>query len=91
MELEVVTLGENGVTEDDILVHDEQNRTLAFLLAQLEYPAFPVVFGVLYCNPAESYDQSVLQQQKSAKDAKGSGDMDALLRSGHTWQVDDAE
>ncbi|MEJ2237525.1 MAG: 2-oxoacid:ferredoxin oxidoreductase subunit beta, partial [Gemmatimonadales bacterium] len=31
LEIEVATIGENGVTEDDILVHDETNRNLAVL------------------------------------------------------------
>ncbi|MGB1548425.1 MAG: 2-oxoacid:ferredoxin oxidoreductase subunit beta, partial [Alphaproteobacteria bacterium] len=43
--LEVVTIGENGVEEADILVHDETNRTLAALLAAMQPPAFPIAIG----------------------------------------------
>ena len=86
IELETVTVGEDGITEDDILVHDETNRVLAGLLGDLR-PPFPVAIGVLYCNPAvESYEESVHAQVAHAKASKGVGDFNALLRSGHTWE-----
>ncbi len=84
--LEVVTIGEDGVTEDDILVHDETSRHMAFMLCELEAPDFPVVCGVIYCNPAESYNESVHYQIEQAKAAK-KADLNALLRSGRTWEV----
>ncbi|MCA9687113.1 MAG: 2-oxoacid:ferredoxin oxidoreductase subunit beta, partial [Myxococcales bacterium] len=87
LELEVVTIGQDGITEADILVHDETNRAQAFLLGGLEPPHFPITLGVLYRNPAPSYDASVLAQVEQAQ-AKGPGNLDALLRSGHTWQVE---
>ncbi len=84
LELEVVTVGENGVRDEDILVHDETNRPLAFLLAQLETPT---VFGVLYCEDAPAYDAAVHAQLEQAVAARGAGDLAALLASGHTWTV----
>ena len=85
-ELEAVTIGEDGVTEDDILVHDETNRVLASLLVAMKPPSMPVALGVIYCDPAPSYEQAVKDQVEAAK-AKGLGDMDTLLRSGSTWTV----
>jgi len=83
LELEIVTLGEGGVTAADILVHDETNRPLAMLLARLE-PPFPTAMGVLYCNPTESYEHEVYAQKGAAQ---GKGDLDALLNSERTWEV----
>jgi 2-oxoglutarate ferredoxin oxidoreductase subunit beta len=86
-EVEVVTIGEDDITEDDILVHDEKNKVLATLLAGMQGPYFPVAIGVLYCDPAPSYEneiQGVLDKAQS----KTGGDLNALLRSGHTWEVD---
>ena len=83
LELEIVTLGEGGVTAADILVHDETNRPLAMLLARLE-PPFPTAMGVLYCNPTESYEHDVYAQTGAAQ---GKGDLDALLNSERTWEV----
>jgi len=88
LELEVVTIGEDGVTEADILVHDETSRPMAFLLASMEPPEFPMALGVLLRQPAPPYDASVLAQVEEAKAQRGPGDIDALLRSGHTWTVE---
>lgn len=86
--VEIVTLGEHGITLADVTVHDESNRTMAFLLAQLLPPAFPMAFGVLYCDPAPSYEAAVHEQNAGALRKQGAGDIDALLRSGHTWTVE---
>ena len=85
--LEAVTLGEGGVTEADLLVHDETNRIQAQMLAAMEPPAFPVALGVLYSNPGASYEAEVRTQREAAKASKGAGDLKALLHSGHTWVV----
>jgi len=72
LELEIVP------TAPDVLVHDETNRPLAQLLAALE-PTFPVAMGVLYCNPATSYEREVVVET--------GGSLDALLNSERTWEV----
>lgn len=86
-ELEAVTLGENGITEDDILVHDETNRVLAGLLVAMKPPEMPVALGVIYCDPATPYEQAVKQQVEESVAANGVGDLDVLLRKGGTWTV----
>ncbi len=85
-ELEAVTIGEDCITEDDILVHDETNRTLANLLVAMQPPSMPVALGVIYCDPAPSYERAV-RDQVDAAFTKGAGDMDKFLRSGNTWTV----
>lgn len=87
LELEVVTVGENGVQEGDLLVHDETNRTLASLLASMQPPDFPMAIGILYCNPSEPYTDKIQGQIEDAKAKAPAGDLNALLRSGHTWNV----
>jgi 2-oxoglutarate ferredoxin oxidoreductase subunit beta len=79
--LEVVTLGEAGVSMEDILVHDETNRTLAGMLAALASP-FPVALGVLYADPVQSYTAAVYGKQPT-----GTPDIKALLNQGKTWTV----
>ena len=85
--LEVVAIGENGVDEDDILVHDETNRVLANLLGGMEHPDFPVAIGVLYCDPAETYDSAVHRQIGEAVEKTPPTDLNAMLRRGRTWTV----
>jgi 2-oxoglutarate/2-oxoacid ferredoxin oxidoreductase subunit beta len=84
LELEVVTPGVDGITEQDFLVHDETNRALAALLASLAPPAFPMALGVLYCDPTSSYDHDVETQLAAAGTR---GDLGALLTKGRTWQI----
>ncbi len=87
--LEVVELG-NGVTEQDVLVHDETDQCLAFLLSQLTYPEFPEPLGVIYSNETQApYEDIVHGQVQDAIEAKGPGDLKALLHEGDTWLIDD--
>ena len=87
LELEVVEIGQNGVGEGDVLVHDEKNRVQAMMLATLQPPAFPVALGVLYCDPAPTYEQAVADQAKVVLARQPDGDLNKLLRKGHTWTV----
>ena len=90
--LEAVPLGEGGVDEADLLVHDQTNRPLAGILAEMEPPDFPVALGVLFCNPEESYEAAVYAQieeaKAAAKAASRATGIEALLQSGHTWTVE---
>jgi 2-oxoglutarate/2-oxoacid ferredoxin oxidoreductase subunit beta len=86
--VEIVDVGDRGVSVGDVTVHDKHNRTLAFLLAQLLPPAFPMAFGVFYEEAVTPYDTAVRTQHRQALEAKGPGNIDALLRSGHTWTVE---
>jgi 2-oxoglutarate ferredoxin oxidoreductase subunit beta len=89
LELEVVRMGEGGVGEDEILVHDETNRMMAAMLADMEPPAMPVALGVLYCDPAPTYERQVAERLAAAEArAEDGGDLNALLRRGHTWRVE---
>ena len=84
----MVTLGEDGVDESDLLVHDQTNRPLAGIFAEMEPPDFPVALGVLFCNPEESYEASVYAQIEDAKTGSDAPGIEALLRTGHTWTVE---
>ncbi|MEZ5557824.1 MAG: 2-oxoacid:ferredoxin oxidoreductase subunit beta [Pseudomonadales bacterium] len=60
--LEAVTLGENGVSEADILVHDETNPMLAHLLVTLA-PPLPVAMGVIHRRAAPAYEHSFRERK----------------------------
>jgi 2-oxoglutarate ferredoxin oxidoreductase subunit beta len=87
IELEVIVIGENGTTENDVLIHDETNKILATLLAQMEGNNFPVAIGVLYCNPSSTYEDAVHAQISAAKKANPPTTINDLLRSAPTWTV----
>jgi 2-oxoglutarate ferredoxin oxidoreductase subunit beta len=83
---EVVQLGK-GVTEKDLLVHDEvaEDPYLAFMLSRLSYPDFPVPVGVLRRLERPTHDQLVTGQIDDAIARQGAGDLKKLLFSGETW------
>ncbi len=85
--LEVITVGKGGNSIDDVLVHDETNPILAQLLLGLHPPDFPMVLGVLFCDPAESFDKSVIDQIFAISKKKPNANLDDLMRQGRTWEV----
>ena len=88
LRLEVVEPGRDGVTDEDVRIHDETNRVLAQLLVAMEPPDYPVATGVIHCAPAPEYVEAVSAQREWVRGERGgAGDLDALLRSGHTWRV----
>ena len=86
LELEIVTVGENGVTLDDILVHDERNKTMAMMLAHLQPPAFPVATGVIYCDPAPRAN-SHAETGASTEPCGVDGERVPLRDVGETWPL----
>jgi 2-oxoglutarate ferredoxin oxidoreductase subunit beta len=88
---EVVTLGEQGITEADILRHDElePEPNLAFMLSRLDYPDFPVPIGVFRAIDKATYDRTLEDQRTAALARHGEGDLDALFNSGDTWVVEE--
>jgi 2-oxoglutarate ferredoxin oxidoreductase subunit beta len=86
---EVVTLGEDGVTEADLLVHDEtaEDPTLAYVLSRMWYPEFPVPVGVFRRVDHPTHDQLIQLQIDDAVARGGPGDLRQLLVSGETWTV----
>ncbi|MGD8831310.1 MAG: 2-oxoacid:ferredoxin oxidoreductase subunit beta [Pseudomonadales bacterium] len=76
--LESVVIGQNGVTEADILVHDEANPTLAGLLLSLAAP-LPTAMGIIHRLPRPSYDQAFWQHKPKDRRAR----VVELLRHGN--------
>jgi 2-oxoglutarate ferredoxin oxidoreductase subunit beta len=85
MRPEVVTLGD-GVTEKDLVVHDETNLSLAFMLGNFE-PPMPTPVGVFYAVSRPTYDAAIKKQLDDAKAKQGAGDLKTLLTRGDTWTV----
>ena len=86
---EVVRIGEDGITEADILVHDEtsEDPTVHNMLARIYWPEFPVPIGVIRNVPRPTHDELLMAQIKTAVAKQGPADLHRLLRSGETWTV----
>ena len=83
---EVVTLG-NGISANDLLVHDENDPTLGFLLSRLAPPAFPTPIGVLRVLQRPTFESLMNNQIQDAIAKSGEGDIDQLLHRGDVWTV----
>ena len=89
LSLEVVKLGE-GVSEKDLIVHDEKdpNPAYAFLLSRMEtMPGFPTPIGVLRAIDVPRYEVEIARQIQQVSEKKGRGDLEKLIRAGDTWEV----
>ena len=90
LKLKVVTIGKNGITGKDILVHDalEPNPGIQYMLANMRYPEYPVALGVIRSVSGHTYEVDVEEQIKEVKKTAKIKCMDDLLTSGSTWKVD---
>jgi 2-oxoglutarate ferredoxin oxidoreductase subunit beta len=89
LELEVVTLGD-GVSEDDLVIHDEHNPNpaYAFLLSRMDaQPGFPTPIGILRSVDAPRYELEIAEQINRVTEKKGPGELATLLHGGDTWEV----
>ena len=87
--LKVVRIGENGVTEEDILIHDSHadNIGLQMALADMKGPEYPVALGVIRDVKDLTYNEGVRTQIKDIMTKSKIHCVDDLLRSGSTWEV----
>jgi 2-oxoglutarate ferredoxin oxidoreductase subunit beta len=86
---QIVDLGKDGVSEADLLVHDEEAEDpyLAYILSRMWWPQFPVPVGVLRRVSRPTHDELVKGQIEEAVAKFGEGDLGKLLVSGETWTV----
>ena len=87
--IEIVKIGENGVTKEDILIHNvsEKDPTLHGMLARMKPPLYPSALGVIRKVERTTFDEGVSNQiKKEKKDAKFNK-VDELLNSGETWNI----
>ncbi len=86
LKLEVVTIGENGITEDDILVHDaeEKDPTLHQMLVRL---SSPIVTGVIRSVNDITFEEREAQVTNYVKEKATYKTVDELFLSGRTYEI----
>jgi 2-oxoglutarate ferredoxin oxidoreductase subunit beta len=89
LKLKVVTIGENGITRNDLLVHDskEPNPGIHYMLANMRYPQYPVALGVIRSVEGKTYDDDLIQQIDHIRKESKIKSVSDLLHSGSTWKV----
>lgn len=90
LKLRVAKLGENGVTEKNILIHDaaEPNPGIQYMLANMRYPEYPVALGVIRAVPGPTYENDLENQITEIGKVSKIKNLDDLLNSGSVWKVD---
>ena len=88
LRLKAVTIGQEGITIDDILVHDakEADATMHTMLAMMA-GELPVAIGVIRDVEAPVYDESVQQQIEEVKSKKPARTLNEMLMAGETWEI----
>lgn len=88
----VVELG-NGVSADDLWIHDERDYYKAQALVRMfddpnkEGGHFPRPFGVFYETDRPCYEDIMAMQIEESIATKGKGNLDKLLRGKEVWEI----
>lgn len=87
--LKAVTVGEDGYTIDDVLVHDAhtQSNFLHQQLAMMDGETLPLALGVIRDVEAPCYDQAVSEQVAEVRASKGFNTLRDMIMAGETWEV----
>jgi len=85
-DLKVVKIGENGITEKDILVHDmtTKNPSIHYLLAKMTYP---LAIGVIRSVDDATYETKLQEQVDNAVANTKVKTVDQLLHSGQIFEI----
>ena len=88
LKLKAVTIGQDGYTLDDILVHDahEQDNTMHMMLAMMK-DELPVAMGVIREVEAPTYDMSVANQIAEVQAKRPNLKLRDFLMSGEVWET----
>ena len=88
LKLKAVTIGQDGYTLDDILVHDAttQDNTMHLLLSMMG-GEMPVALGVIRAVEAPVYGEELYKQMEAVQTKKPNLKLNDILMSGEVWQV----
>lgn len=83
-----VNLDQGEYSVNDLLIHNEKDSTLAFILANMTYSEdLPRPMGVLQAISRMPYEQRVTEQIEHEIVTKGEGDLQSLLTGESSWLV----
>lgn len=87
--LKAVTVGEDGYTIDDVLVHDAhcQSNFLHQQLAMMDGYDLPLAIGVIRDVDSPVYNEEVSRQVEEVRAKKGFDNLRTMILAGETWEV----
>ncbi|MDB2675620.1 2-oxoacid:ferredoxin oxidoreductase subunit beta [Flavobacteriales bacterium] len=83
-----VVVSMEDTSADDLWIHDEKDRVKAGLLTRFFDDEMPRPFGVFYLEDRMLYEEALVGQIEEAKNIKGQGNLDELLKGSNTWSID---
>ncbi len=88
--LKAVTLGEDGYTIDDVLVHDAHSESnfLHQRLAMMDGESLPLAVGVIRDVETPTYEAGVSEQVEQVRSKKGFDSLRSMILAGETWTVE---
>ncbi len=88
--VKAVTIGEDGYTMDDVLVHDAHTPSnfLHQQLAMMDGKELPLAIGVIRDVEAPTYNDGVSEQVERVRAAKGFTCLRDMIMAGETWTVE---
>ena len=86
LRLEVVDVTDGDWQSAGVIVHDPRNRSVAHMLVEMPFGTFPTALGVLYEDPAPTFESAVVRQNAEAAAGK-TPDLQALVSKGQSWEV----
>jgi 2-oxoglutarate ferredoxin oxidoreductase subunit beta len=85
---EAVSITDGKYSVSDLLVHNENDSTLAFILANMIHnPELPRPMGVFLAQSRPTYEHQMADQIARMKAKKGEGNLQQLLDGDETWVI----
>jgi len=86
---EVVTIGENGITESDILVHDahEEEPIIQMILSRMKLPDFPVPMGIFRSVNAPCFNEDLQKQVESKVEKNPMHSVGEMFLGSNVWEI----
>ena len=87
--LKAVTIGQDGYTLDDVLVHDAHTPSnfLHQQLAMMDGTDLPLAVGVIRDVEAPTYTDTLEAQIADVRTRKGHATLRDMVLAGNTWEV----
>ena len=80
--LEIMDLDKNPNNINRVLIHDTKNKTIAYLLSQMNQSTMPVALGIIYCIEKPTLDSNYTAKLNSHKN-----NISKIMEKGQTWTI----
>ena len=87
--LEVVKIGENGITDKDIMIHNAHDalESTHYNIVRMTLPRFPVAMGIIRAVRTSVYEDLLYKQIENSSQSSDIRNMDKLMNSGNVFYI----